>query len=205
MTYVSTRERLKDLPEVFTLNTAAAMIGVDTVVASTYIARWKKQGLVSSLGQRTGVHFNLGRNPEAAELMRLDAIAYVYPGSMIGGVSALHRAGWTTQIPREMDLMVPFRRSYPAIEDVQIHGRPLSWVKAARAWRDSTTPLPLLAPAFALADCVGNSIWCPDPDDLEWDQLDLEDLRRAFACLDVQIPEAWSEEIEYIDGTRPEY
>lgn len=203
MTYVSSLDRLKDLPEVFTLNTAAAMIGVEGNVASTYIARWKKQGLVSSLGPRTAVHFNLLKNPSAEDDLRMDAIAYVYPGAIAGGVTALHHAGWTTQIPREMDLLVHRRRSYPAIEGVEVHGRPAAWVKLAREWSDMKTPVPYLHPAFALADCVLNDIWRPDPDDIEWDEVSASDLRRAFETLDVGIPETWLEEIEYLEGFHP--
>lgn len=204
MAHVSSLDRLKSLPQVFTLNTAAALLGCNPKMASTYIGRWKKQELVSSLGPRTGVHFNLLLNPEAESDLRMEAIAYVYPGCLRGGVTALHSAGWTTQIPQEMDIMVHSRRSYAEIDDVAIHGRTLKWVKLARNWLSDKGALPLLHPAFALADCVASGLWCPDPDDIEWDEVDISELFEAFRQLDVKIPEDWVEEIAYLSETPPE-
>jgi hypothetical protein len=197
MSYTSNLERLSGLPEVFTLKTAASMLGCEKGMASTYIARWKKKNLVTSLGDRTGVHFNLLRNPDASDEYRMEAIAYVYPGCLRGGVGALHHAGWTTQIPQEMDLMVHSRRSYPGIDDVAVHGRPLSWIRTAREWIDEDGPIPVLNPAFALADCVSSGIWRPDPDDIEWEEVSIIPLREAFKLFEVEIPDEWYDEIEY--------
>ncbi|CAN0566641.1 unnamed protein product, partial [Laminaria digitata] len=63
--------------------------------------------------------------------------------------------------------------------------------------------LPSLQPSFALADCVINGIWIPDPDDIEWDQVDIEELRKAFDCLGAEIPEIWSDEIDYLGCSGP--
>ena len=192
-------DRLRELPEVFTLNTAAALLRLGPGNASTYIARWKESGLVSSLGPRTGVHFNLLKNPSADKDLRMEAIAYLFPGAVIGGVSAVHAAGWTTQFPRQTEIMIPKRRSFPAVDDAVISMRPLSWMRAAKNWVATEGAVPWLNPAFALADCIDQNIWCPDPDDIEWDEVNASELRRAFHQFNIEVPEDWSEELEYLD------
>ncbi|MCW3784299.1 hypothetical protein [Defluviimonas salinarum] len=192
-------DRLRELPEVFTLNTAAAMLGGDTNLASTYIARWKEMGFVSSLGPRTGVHFNLLRNPEAASERRMEAIAYLFPGAVLGGVSAVHAAGWTTQIPRRLEILIPVRRSCPAVDGVEIGQRPRSWFRKAASWIAAPGPVPGIDPAFALADAWKTGDWRPDPDDIEWDEVDAERLELAFAEVGLSIPEDWRDEM---DGSR---
>jgi hypothetical protein len=194
---ISALDRLRGLPEVFTLNTAASHLGCSTKQASTYINRWGESGLTSSLGPRTGMHFNLLRNPNAASELRMDAIGYLFPGAMVGGVSAVHAAGWTTQFPRKTEIIIPKRRSFPSIDEAEVSCRPLKWIKEARNWTVSEGPVPYLNPAFALADCVANDVWTPDPDDIEWEEVDVPALVKAFAWFDVEIPEDWVEEMEY--------
>jgi len=194
---ISALERLRKLPEVFTLNTAASHLECSKQMASTYIGRWHDSGLVASLGPRTGMHFNLLRNPNAASDLRMDAIAYLFPGAMIGGVSAVHAAGWTTQFPRQTEIIIPNRRSFPSVTDAEISCRPLKWIKEARNWTDRDASVPWLNPAFALADCVSRGDWVPDPDDIEWDEVNVRDLTKAFAWFKTEIPEDWVEEMEY--------
>ena len=198
----SALERLKELPEVFTLATAARLLACDSRRASTYIGRWKEAGLVSSLGPRAGVHFNLLKDPGAAVTYRMAAIAHLLPGAVIGGASAVHAAGWTTQFPRRTELLVPDRRTVPAIHGAEVATRPLSWFRRARDWILPGGDVPNLDPAFALADCVGRGTWRPDPDDIEWDEIDPGHLKRAFDALDAAIPAAWEEEIEDLELSR---
>ncbi len=190
-------ERLQELPEVFTLNTASAILECDAGNASTYIGRWKDNGFVTSLGPRTGVHFNLLKNPSADKDRRMEAIAFLFPGAMIGGVSAVHAAGWTTQFPRQTEIIIPKRRSFPAVDDAIILMRPLPWIREARNWIKTPGAVPWLDPAFALADCLRSDLWHPDPDDIEWDEVDVNGLRRAFEYFTLDIPEDWAEEMEY--------
>jgi hypothetical protein len=197
-TRVSALDRLKELPEVFTLNTVASVLECTTGMASTYIGRWREQGLTQSLGPRAGVHFNLLRNPSAADDMKMEAIGLLFPGALVGGVSAIHAAGWTTQFPRQVEIMIPQRRSFPAVDETEITGRPLKWIKEARKWISQPGPVPYLNPAFALADCLEQKIWVPDPDDIEWDEVNVDDLRRAFEHFGIEIPEDWAEELEYV-------
>lgn len=193
---ISAFERLKDLPEVFTLKTAADALGCTPRMASTYIARWKEAGMAASLGPRAGVHFNLVRNPDAASEHRMAAVALLFPGAVIGGVSAVHAAGWTTQFPRQTEIMIPNCRSFPQVEDAEIQTRSLRWMRAARSWVRQAGDVPWLDPAFALADCVASGNWVPDPDDIEWDEVDATALRRSFDWFEIDIPEDWHEEID---------
>lgn len=194
---ISALDRLRGLPEVFTLNTAAATLGCSTKQASTYIHRWGDSALISNLGPRTGVHFNLLRNPKAEEELRMDAIGYLFPGAMIGGVSAIHAAGWTTQFPREIEIIIPNRRSFPSVEGAEISCRTLKWIKQARSCSKAIGPVPYLDPGFALADCVAQGTWMPDPDDIEWEEVDVPSMVHAFSWFNIEIPEVWVTEMEY--------
>lgn len=196
-------EHLKELPEVFTVTTTSSLLGCTRGMASTYISRWRDAELISSLGPRAGVHFNLLKNPQAAEEHRMEAISYLFPGAMIGGVSAIHAAGWTTQFPRKTEIFIPTRRSFPSVDDAEIIPRPLSWIKKAKSWIGANGAVPYLDPAFALADCVQSGIWSPDPDDIEWDEVDITALSDAFRLLGVDIPEDWEDEIEYAEQVQP--
>lgn len=186
--------RLRDLPEVFTSTTLAATLGGDPKAASVYLARWRREGLITSLGPRTGVHFNLLRNPAAAEDLRMEAVAYVLPGAVIAGVSAVHAAGWTTQIPAATEIMAPSRRSFPEIDEVVIRPRGLHWLNLARTHLARTGVMPMVTPAFALADLWRSEDWRPDPDDIEWDVADLAAIAAAFSVFDIEVPPAWIEE-----------
>lgn len=194
----SALERLRKLPEVFTLDAAAASLGCGPRMALTHVEQWRNRGLVASSCPRVGIHFNLLRNPRAIEERRMEALALLLPGAVVGGPSAVHGAGWTTQIPRRIDIMVPSRPSFPELDGIDIHGRPQPWVETAKNWIALPGPVPWLDPAYALADCVDQGIWTPDPDDIEWDEVDPATLRRAFEHFALDIPEKWKADMELI-------
>lgn len=196
MTRRSSLDRLRNLPGVFTTKTLAAHLGGDTRTASVYLARWKKDALIAPLGPRAGVHFNLLRDPGAEAEFRMDAVSLVLPGALIAGISAVHDAGWTTQIPAETDIFIPSRRTAPDLTGFRISTRPRSWFASARRNIDLGGPVPTVAPAFALADLWTSGDWRPDPDDLEWDMIDADDLEAAFALFGEDVPGAWRDELE---------
>jgi len=193
---VSSLDRLRELPEVFTLGTASSMFGWDGKTASHYIARWKKQGFVSSLGERTSVHFNLFKNPEAAEERLLDAVKFLFPGAVVTGASALHFAGVTTQIPRSIEIAIPTRPSYPKIPGIEITTRPRAWFSKMKDHLVRDGILPRLSAEYALADDWQRDGWRPDPDDIEWDEIQTDIARTAFTELEEEFPEAWEEWLE---------
>ena len=197
----SALDHLRILPALFTLQSAAAVLNVEPRVASIYLKRWRDAGLISSLsdpkeGQRTGIHFNLVLNPDAAREHRADAIALLYPRAVIGGASAVHAAGWTTQIPRALEILIPTTRTIVEIPDVAISTRSQAWFRKFHGSFQSNGALPRLEPAFALADAWAKRTWRPDPDELEWDLVDAAALRAAFADVGCEIPEDWLEELE---------
>lgn len=196
MTRLSSLERLRALPEVFTTKTLAGQLGGDVNKASVYLARWKKNSLIAPLGPRAGVHFNLLRAPDAEEEFRMDAVALVLPGAVIAGVSALHDAGWTTQIPRQIEIFVPARRTTPELHGFDITTRPAAWFAQARREVQVPGPVPMIRPAFALADLWNAGSWRPDVDDLEWDLIDAGPLEDAFAFFGNDVPEEWRAELE---------
>lgn len=196
MTKISAHRRLRDMPEVFTTNTLAALLDGDRKAASVYLNRWRKEGHISSLGPRVGVHFNLVRNPNGEEELRMEAIGYVFPGSVVAGVSAVHAAGWTTQIPSSLEIMIPTRPSIPELDGIHISKRPARWFRDAKKKLQRAGPIPTVDPAFALADLWKSGDWRPDEDDLEWDEIDTESLKAAFDARDIDIPDGWMAEVD---------
>lgn len=199
---VQTIDRLRQLPPVFTLHTAAAIMGCDPNMASTYVKRWKDSGLCSSLGNRSGVHYNLLVDPHGPSTRRMEAISLVYPGAILGGVSALHLAGWTTQIPTADHIICPPRRSLPDVDGVIATTRDAEWFAMAASYLPKTgdTFVPALHPAFALADCIKTDSWVPDVDEIEWDQVKPMKLWNAFIALDTTLPPSYRREL---DAARP--
>lgn len=196
MVQIPAHKRLRSLPEVFTTRTLAAVLNVEMKAASVYVNRWRKEEFISSLGPRVGVHFNILKNPDAEDDLRLDAISMVFPGAVIAGVSAVHAAGWTTQIPSAIEIMVPPRPTTPEIYGAVISTRPKDWFVLARQSVQRAGVIPMVDPAFALADIWHKNEWQPDPDDLEWDMIDEGRLRAAFRHFDLDIPDDWAGEME---------
>jgi hypothetical protein len=193
---ISSIDRLRLLPEVFTLKTAASMFSWEEKMASRYISRWKRRGLVSSLGERTGVHFNLLKNPSAPSNHFLHAVGHIFPGAVLVGATALHASGATTQIPTSFDVAIPYRPSYPVIPGIDISTRPRAWFRAVHEGLVKDRCLPRLTAELALADAWVNGGWQPDPDDVDFDEIDSDLLKEAFAMFKVDIPDNWSDVIK---------
>lgn len=193
-------KRLKEMPEVMTVNTITAMLKTTPKAASVYIARWREAGMIASMGERTGVHFNLVRNPNAPEERFYDAIKLLFPEAVITGASAIHSAGWTTQIPRSLEIAILRRPSAPQIPGVEVQMRPRRWFAKVHDSLIRQGTLPTLHPAHGLADCWKRETWQPDPDEIEWDEVRADALREAFRLHGVEIPEDYLEELEELDS-----
>jgi len=193
MGLISAHERLAGLPKVFTTLSLPGLLRIDRKSASVYLARWRRKGFVSSLGPRIGVHFNLLLDPQAKEVHYMDAIAHVFPGAMVAGVSAIHGAGWTTQCTQSVEIMVPTRPSLPRVHGAALATRPKDWFGKARSRIQRPGPVPMVSAAYALADCWRSGCWRPDPDDLEWDMIPVADLQRAFDDFGLTLPESWKD------------
>lgn len=172
-TYVSALERLKNLPEVFTVNTLSRMTGMPKPTALAILSRWKAKAWVEQAGPRSGIYFNLLANPLAADEHRIGALLMAYPSAMLMGESVLHAAGWITQIPQQLHVAVEKRRSYVQLTGIALHAKPLGWFKTVavlqpREAKFNTYGLRTLPPAWALADLRADPLaWHPDADDVD--------------------------------------
>ena len=172
-TYIGALERLKNLPEIFNVNTLSRLMGSPKPTVLAYLSRWKAKGWVEQAGPRSGIYFNLLANPLAANEHRVGALLMAYPSALLMGESVLHAAGWITQIPQQVHVAVEKRRSYVQLNGIALHPKPLDWFKTVailqpKQARFNTFGLRSLPPAWALADLLADPLaWHPDADDLE--------------------------------------
>ncbi len=170
---ISSVKRLQQLPSVFSLNQAVRRLGMDRHVLSVYLARLERAEWVRKAGPRSGIYYNLLRDPQAHQKHLVEAIRLAYPSAVLYGASVLHSAGWTTQIPRAIHIAVMSRPSYPKIDGVEFYRRPRSWF--LRHGEDilkhpdfASYGLPALSPGVCLTDMRRyRDGWVPDPDDIE--------------------------------------
>jgi hypothetical protein len=171
--YVSGLERLKNLPEVFNVNTLSRLMGMPKPTVLAYLTRWKARAWVEQAGPRSAIYFNLLANPLAADEHRIGALLMAYPSALLMGESVLHAAGWITQIPQQLHVAVEKRRSYVQLGGIALHPKPLDWFKTVAVLQPkeakfSTYGLRSLPPAWALADLLADPLaWHPDADDVD--------------------------------------
>jgi hypothetical protein len=169
---ISAIERLQSLPELFRGGDLTLRFGWTGKTASQYLYLWRQRGLVEALGGHSDVFANLlvkrQANWEAALLMAM-------PSACIAGVESLRRAGWTTQIPNRPEVVVHKEHPMFTVERFDLLTRADAWYEAtasARVTAGTSTALPVLRPAWALADMLTSSRWgdCGlTPDDIDWD------------------------------------
>lgn len=182
------REQLDKLPEVFTLSETRRVLGYSTTTAHVTLSRWMKMGLVDPLANRSGVYFNLEKNPTARQQHMQLAISKKYPVLRIVGPHVLANYGWTTQIQRYLNLVVnipPVKGStstangYLSVPEVDFSYRTKKWWMAAltdREARDRNNTFiqgfESVSPGFALVDMWQRQEegWFPDADDLYLDE-----------------------------------
>jgi hypothetical protein len=171
-TYTSAIKRLATLPEVFTGGELAVLFGWKSGICSTYLASWRKAGLVQSLGGRSDVHMNLLRNSQANPQL---ALHRAYPQAIKLGIDVLREAGWTTQILSVIDIAVPSGSTLHHLPGFALTTRTAKWYAAVSSAVVRTAQGPgSLPPAWALADMLARAqdtrvrhAWLPDPEDLD--------------------------------------
>jgi hypothetical protein len=172
-TYIGALDRLKNLPEIFNVNTLSRLMGMPKPTVLAYLSRWKAKAWVEQAGPRSGIYFNLLANPLAASEHRVDALLMAYPSAMLMGESVLHAAGWITQIPQQIHVAVEKRRSYVQLSGIALHPKPLDWFKTVAVLQPTqakfnTYGLRSLQPSWALADLLADPLaWHPDADDID--------------------------------------
>ena len=188
-------ERLRALPPVFRSSDLALRFGWSRHEAGEYLRRWKQRDLVKQTGPRAGVYFNLISDASAPQTHLVEAIATLFPSAVVVGASVLHEAGWITQIPRQLDVAVLRRRTFPAVEGVVLHPRNIFWYRLVHGRLEHTEGqgIPRLDPAFALADALKyRDGWVPEPDDVEFPQAeDAQRFLRACKTLRVALDPEW--------------
>jgi hypothetical protein len=176
--YTSAISRLGTLPEVFTGSNVTVLMGWKSGICSSYLAQWRKAGLIKSLGGRSDVHMNLVRNRQVSPEL---ALRRVFPQAFKVGVDILCEAGWTTQIPNAIDVAVPTASSLYDLPGFTLSTRTAKWFQRVAPGTDRVQQgIDRLQPAWALADMLARAqdarvrnAWLLDPEDL-----DLESARR---------------------------
>jgi len=190
---LSALSRLRELPEVFTTKILAGSLGGNAAAASIYTQRWRKEGLISAAGKKAGVFYNLLVNPQGETECAIKALKILFPSAIIGGATALHDAGWTTQIPSAAEVLVIRRPTYPQLDAFSLYGRSQRWHQQLLQHLDGTDGW-RLAPAAALADAwAHDGMWKPDPDDLEADDINWHAVAMTFNELGVPWPSEYGE------------
>lgn len=195
----SALSRVRKLPDIFTLATLMSMMEWDAKEAAVYLLRWKKAGLVESAGDRLPIYFNKLKIDQVDSSHRIRVLQHVYPTATLMGASVLHANLWTTQIPYSLHVAILRRDSYVAVDGFTLHPRTKAWFKkvhdnlvSPETAEFSTYGLRALPPALALADLFGDpNAWHPDPDDLDLDDHE-EEIKNAFAKLEIGIPDSLS-------------
>ncbi len=177
MSQISAIERLQGLPHVFRGAELTIRFHWASKTASHYLYLWKKRKLVAPLGGHSDVFVNLLRS-DAADWEH--ALLLVHPSAVLMGLESLRQFGWSTQIPNVPTVAVDDGEPHMTIEHFAIHRKPERWMKAARQGLcpQKTTGIPVLRPAWALADLVKSEGWgaCGlQPDDIDWDAIKSED------------------------------
>jgi hypothetical protein len=195
-------ERLRALPPVFRASDLSLRFGWSTHEVGEYLRRWKQRDLVKPTGPRAGVYFNLISETSAPETHLEEAIATLFPSAVVVGASVLHDAGWIAQIPRQLDVAVLRRRTWPAVNGIVVHPRSMFWYRLVHSWLERTEGqgIPRLDPAFALADALKyRDRWVPEPDDVEFPEAeDAQRFLRACKTLGVALDPQWLNAIRLV-------
>jgi len=188
----SALSRLRELPEAFTFAGFCKLSRFSNNAASVCLRRWKEEGLIEPAGERAKIYFNKLRSPQVDSAMRVAALLFEYPSAILCGESVLHAAGWITQIPAQLSVVVLARPSYVSLHGFDIRGRPLSWFRKIHPLVEPSAEkrvygLRALPPALALADLYTDlDGWHPDPDDLDISTEDRQSVLSAFELLGVR-------------------
>ncbi|HWM65701.1 MAG TPA: hypothetical protein VNO35_03885 [Steroidobacteraceae bacterium] len=185
----SALSRLRELPEAFTFAGFCKLSRFSNNAASVCLRRWKEEGLIEPAGERAKIYFNKLRSPQVDSAMRVAALLFEYPSAILCGESVLHAAGWITQIPAQLSVVVLARPSYVSLHGFDIRGRPLSWFRKIHPLVEPSAEkrvygLRALPPALALADLYTDlDGWHPDPDDLDIPDQERRRVLSAFELL----------------------
>ena len=190
---VSAVDRLMVLPEAFRDTDVMASFGWTAKHTNEMLHRWKTKNLVTSLGKRLGVYANNLKVPESERTLAM--LNKMDPHFVDLTHRTLSDAGWTTQFVNNTIVTSALLVGGDVVSD---HGvlkyKPLRWWKTVFPGiikkRDSEKGLHKLKPEWLLAESLfsrDKSLWCPDPDDLDFDEIEQNctrnDWQAAFTAL----------------------
>ncbi len=196
---VSSYERLRVLPSVFSLAEASTILDVDYNYLRLMLSRFKTLGLVQPLG-KTGVYFNYIKNPENMSDLIPEAVskAVKRPIVQVGG-AMLRKAGFTQQRNTILEFAVAvtgMNKSLPTtIPGVELLRRPEWWLNALSSQRSQVLVRHCSA-EMAMADIILSSVidagefditpkptlpWQPDKFDL--DDFSVESKEEIMRCI----------------------
>lgn len=152
---MNTITRLQQLPGLFTATDVVLKCGMATKEVQQFLWRCKKKEYIKSFGGRSEVYANLivDRNPnwDIAATMAM-------PSAIIIGVEALREHGWTTQIQRTPDLAVLTGVLNYTTDFYTVIPKNSAWyAKVKPVLLNDIRALPVLHPAWALADMLANA------------------------------------------------
>lgn len=200
MRQVSAITRLQALPSVFRGADLTLRFQWTSKTASQYLYLWKKRGLVRSLGGHSDVHANLLANP-APDWGK--AVLIAMPSAVIIGLDALRQAGWSTQVTHRPVVAVNSTQPMYNVEPFEIAPRDPKWFSAVSEGirGDRSQGLPVLRPAWALADMIHDHGWGKgglwqddiDPDEItKHDEADWQAACSAFSLKGMPLTELLS-------------
>lgn len=170
MSNQSAFSRLSKLEGIFSLQDLAKMypdLNQDSM--NVMLGRWKKNKMIAPVGPRAGMYFNLVKNPNAENELKMEAIQRLYPSAVLIGAFSLLEAEWVTQDQKTPDIAVITKSGRPiAVYGANLYHRPALWYKQVGLSKNiSSLGLPMIEPEYAIADAVRyGDTWLPDPDDL---------------------------------------
>ena len=206
--YVSSIDRLRELPGLFRGSDLTMRHGWNSKTASHYLWLWKKSGLAMPLGGHSDVFANLVVDPdpnwEAALLM-------ARPSAVIVGIKCLQRAGWTTQIVTRPDVVIDSSLPVFRSNHFDVQRRSVDWFAAASRGltRNGFGSAPAIKPAWALADMLQRSGWAGcglAPNDIDWDvhqDSDHREWQRALRALGMPKQELKAPEVAESEVVQP--
>jgi len=196
-------DRLRSLPEAFTLAGFRRLTGFSENAAAVCLHRWKGKNLIEPAGERAGIYFNKLKNPQPDTTLRVAALLHEYPSAILCGESVLHAAGWITQIPAQLTVAVLSRPTYVSFHGFEIRGRPLSWFNevhpdVSAQGNDRIYGMRALPPALALTDLYADpEAWHPDPDDVDVPPDQARDVLSVSQRLRIPLPALLREALDH--------
>ena len=177
---ITTESRLSMLPEVFTTKMVEQTLDGNKGQATVYTQRWKKDGLIATAGPKVGIFFNLYCN-RRAEFERAYAPMFLaFPSAIIARNSVLYDAGWTTQQPQKIEVIVERRPTYPQLYKFDISGRSRRWLLEIEP-EISRRGHPRLSPYGAVVDMCNHSVNSLNFDRLDMHRIDWERMYSLFS------------------------